>query len=211
MQRSLWLPRAAALLLAATVIGALGLAVHAAPVQAGSALHPTSCAALGNYPVGARAAAMQAHVASRTNRQPPPSPWRLAGNVILSAFTGCGPPTAGTFSVQGVLMGTPVQQGGITVTVPCAASCLGPALATISAIGTFKQDAAYAHDPLYVTVAATLTQVHAGRPSQVVLTHIMGYLQVAPGQTAALSFFPPPTVRLGSLPLALVLYGWRGM
>ena len=187
------------------------------PRGAGSP-HAAGCAALGNYPVGPRAA-MQARVAARQAIEPPPSPWKLAGNVILTAYSGCGRPTAGTFSIQGVLMGGPEQQNGITVNVPCALSCLGPALATISGHGAFRQDAAHPRDPLYVTITATLTSVVAKRRWHAGLTNMTGYLEVKPAQHARLSFLPPPAlsflpapaVRAGTPPVPLVIYGWRGM
>lgn len=178
----------------------------------------TACTALGNYPVGPRAS-LQARVAARQLIEPPPSPWRLAGNIILTAYSGCGRPTTGTFAIQGVLMGTPEEQNGMTVTVPCALSCLGPPLVTISGRGTFRQDAAHPHDPLYVTITAVLAGTQ-GRPrSQAALTNITGYLEVRSAQHARLSFLPPPTlsflpsvaVNAGIPPVPLVIYGWRGM
>lgn len=180
----------------------------------------TGCAALGNYPVGPRAA-LQAHVSSRLGIEPPLSPWRLAGNVILSAYTGCGQPTAGTFSIQGELMGSPVaESGNITVTLPCAQACLGPALATISGHGAFHQDATHPSDPLYVSVDAVLvTGVGKSRPAHAILSKVMGYLQVRPGHSARLTVLPPPTLSFlpaatahaGVLSPPLVIYGWRGM
>lgn len=180
--------------------------------QAPTAAH---CLALGNYPVGPRA--MSAHVAPGQGVQPPRSPWRLAGNIILHAYTRCGRPTAGSFSIQGDLMGMPLVQDGVTV--PCPSSCLGPSLARITATGTFAQDAAHAHDALYVAVTATITSTVAGRRSRVTLSRLLGYMQVSPGQNVTLSFLPPPTLsflplqtaQIGILPVPIVIYGWRGM
>ncbi len=240
----------ATLALATTLIGAGTDASHADRAEAA---HPgASCAALGNYPAGARAAAAAAAVAQGhttqghttqgydTQRysaqgystlwhsprlaphigiQPPPSPWRWDGNIIITAYSGCGQPTAGTFSLHGLLMGTPVQSGGRTVIMLCATSCLGPVLADVTATGTFAQDGAHAHDVTYVSVSAALTTTRGGRRSHAALSHITGYLQVTPGQVAILSFFPPPSVSflpadvaaIGTLPVAVWVYAWRGM
>lgn len=209
---------ATALTTIALMLSTLGLAARTVPARA-IAPRPEACAALGNYPVGPRAA-LQARVTPRQAMQPPPSPWRLAGNIILTSYSGCGQTTAGTFSMQGDLMGTPVaQNSGGMVLLPCALSCLGPPLASVSAKGAFKQDAAHGHDPLYVTIDGTLISVRGTRHSRVTLIHILGYLQVAPGNVARLSFLPPPTlsflssqaVSAGTLPLPVVIYGWRGM
>jgi hypothetical protein len=177
----------------------------------------SNCAALGDYPVGPRDAAS---ARSGLAIQPPRSPWRLAGNIIVAAYTGCGVPTAGTFSIQGQLAGTPGQTGdGSTVDMPCAASCLGPPLAAISGTGTFRQDGTHPRDPLYISVDAALTRTVSGIRSRTVLRGIMGYLDVAPAQHVRLtvllppgfSFLPASTVRAGVLPVPLVIYGWRGM
>lgn len=175
------------------------------------------CTALGNYPVGPRA--MSAHAAPGQGIQPPRSPWRLAGNIILTAYLRCGRPTAGSFSIQGDLMGMPLTQSGVTATVPCPSSCLGPSLARMTATGTFTQDAAHAHDALYVTVNTTMTSTVAGRRSRATLSHLLGYMQVSPGQNVRLTFLPPPTLsflppqtaQIGTLPVPIVIYGWRGM
>lgn len=206
------------------VCGTLGGASRSIPAHAQHALPQAGCAALGDYPTGPRVAA-HAHIVHQGISQPRPSPWRLVGNITLSAFSGCGQPTVGTFSVKGLLMGMSVQSGGVTVTVPCEMSCWGPPLAVISATGTFRQDAAHAADPLYVTVNATVTSAHPGpqdtgtcvescflhKGSQFTFTHITGYLRVTPGENVTLSFLPPPRVSLGSVPMAVVIYGWRGM
>lgn len=207
--------------LTATVLmpGALNGSMLPVTAHATRRAHSMSCAALGNYPVGPRAV-LQAHALSRQSILPPPSPWRLAGNINISAYSGCGPPTAGTFSIHGILMGAPVvQSNGITVTVPCASSCLGPKLAEITARGAFSQEAAHARNPIYVTVNAAISSVVARRNTRIAVADLTGYLQVQPGQTAELSFLPPPTLPLlppqtasvGTLPIVIVVFGWRGM
>ncbi len=175
---------------------------------------PVGCAALGAYPTGPRVVAA---VARAAGVQPPPSPWRLVGTITLTAYSGCGHPSAGAFSVRGLLMGTPQATGGLTITVPCAQSCLGPPLAAMSATGTFRQDG---QDPLSVTVTATLRGARATRGhAQAALGGVQGYVEVVPGESVRLTVLPPPTLSFlpaatadaGLLPVPLVIYGWRGM
>lgn len=219
-------PRSTVLMMSALILTVIRPGPPAgAPALASAAWARRACPALGLYPVGPRLA--QAHVAARParQRQPPLSPWRLAGTLRLTAFRGCGHPTAGTFAVAGDLLGQPVQSGGITVTVPCAASCWGPPLAVISATGTFQQDGAHPDDALYVRVRATLISAQPrvpvpasclqscplGPPTRLAFRAVTGYVQVAPGAHVTLSFFPPPPVSVSQLPLAVVIYGWRGL
>jgi len=226
------------------VLSALGGAPRSAPVQARGILPQTACAALGAYQIGPRilpersgarsgmssGVAGPRHAATANVSQP----WLLRGTLTLSGYSGCGQPTAGTFSIRRGAIGPPIEQPrgqGATMMCPLEGSCGFPVTGVISATGAFTQDAAHATDPLYVTVSATITTARSdprqGRPcstqtgcppatvitSTVTMTNVTGYLQAVAsnGQRVVLSFLPPPTPASDVAPTPMALYGWRGV
>jgi len=227
-----------------TILGALGGATRRAPVQARGILPRTACAALGAYQIGARIVPERAGthpgVSSGTARPGRATtaivsrPWLLRGTLTLSGYSGCGQPTAGTFSIQRSVVGPPIERPrgqGATMMCPLEGSCGFPVTGVISATGSFTQDAAHASDPLYVLVSATITTARPGpqqgRPcstqtgcppatvimSTVTMTNVTGYLQATAtdSQRVILSFLPPPTSASDAAPTPLVLDGRRGV
>ncbi len=154
----------------------------------------------------------------------------LRGTLTFSSYSGCGQPTAGTFSIQRVVVGLPIERSrvqGAAIPCPMEGSCGFPVTEVISATGVFTRDAAHVTDPLYVTVSATITTARPGlagaavrdpdgRPlatvitSKVTVTNVTGYLQAAASdsQRVALSFLPPIS---DAVPAPLALDGWRGV
>ncbi len=227
---------------AVAVLGAVGGATRGAPAQARGVLPQAACAAVGTYQVGPRIVPERSRTRSGGPSAPAaPAPgsamawpgWMVRGTLTLSAYSGCGQPTAGTFSMQRSVVGPPIERPrGRGVAIPCAMEgpCGFPVTGVISATGAFTQDAAHAADPLYVTVNATITTARPGpqqgRPcstqtgcppatvitSTVTMTNVTGYLQAAAsdGQRIVLSFLPPPASASDVGPTALVLDGWRG-
>lgn len=232
------------------LVGAPWAAQAAAP--AASATHgrvAASCAALGAYQVGPR---VVPYVQSHVHATPPSArsqshavpivvwpAWTLRGTLTIAAYTGCGSPTSGTFSVQRTVIGPPVEQpnrsGSIVCDVPCARQLTG----IVSATGTFAQDPAHPGDATYLRVSATITSARPGPmmgrscspstgcpparviTSTVTFSDVTGYLQVNSGdraavpadvvqRTATLSFLPPPMATGSLTPSPVVLLGWRG-
>ena len=229
---------------AVTILGALGGAIGSVPAWAQRALPQTVCAALGTYQIGPRIvperSGTRTGVSSGTVRPRHATtaivarPWLLRGSLTLSSYSGCGQPTAGTFSIQRGVVGPPIERSqgqGAAIPCPMEGPCGFPVTGVISATGAFTQDAAHASDPLYVTVSATITMAHPGprqgRPcatqtgcppatvitSTVTMMNVTGYLQAtaSDGQRVVLSFLPPPTSAGDAAPTPLVLDGWRGV
>jgi hypothetical protein len=157
----------------------------------------------------------------------------LRGTMTISGYGGCGgaATTSGTFAVQRVPLGPPIersQSSGGTGTIACAVPCYGlPGI--VAARGAFRQDPLHPGDATYVQVSATITSTRPGpqmgRPcapntgcppgvmirSTVHVSDVTGYLQVSEdSQSATLSFLPPPAVYQNAAPAALILEGWRG-
>jgi len=244
MHCSLRMTRTIGIVGTVAVLGALGGATRRAPVQARGTLPQTACAALGAYHIGSRIlperAGTRPGVSSGTARPGRATaaivarPWLLRGTLTLSGYSGCGQPTAGTFSIQRSVVGPPIERprGQRTAMMcPLEGSCGFPVTGVLSATGTFAHDAAHAADPLYVTVSATITAARPGPQqgrtcstqtgcppatvimSTVTMTNVTGYLQAAAsdGQRVVLSFLPPPTSASDAAPTPLVLDGWRGV
>jgi len=244
MHSSLRMIRALVVAGAVAVLGASGGAIGSAPVRAQRALPQASCAALGAYQIGprivperpgARSGVLSGAVEPRrATTAIVARPWLLRGTLTLSGYSGCGQPTAGTFSIRRRVVGPPIERSlgrGAAIACPMEGPCGFPVFGIISATGAFAQDAAHAADPLYVTVSATITTARPGpqqgRPcstrtgcppataitSTVTMTNVTGYLQAtaSDGQRVVLSFLPPPTSAGDATPTPLVLAGWRGV
>lgn len=160
--------------------------------------------------------------------------YALRGTLTVTSLTGCGPAgsqTSGAFAIRAMPWGPPIEppQGNRGATaIPCAETCSVYSVGITAATGEFTQDPAHAGDSMYVQVSATITSTRPGpllgRPCSVTsgcpprpvvrettrVSGITGYLQIpVGGQTATLSFLPPPSVYQGAVPSALVLAGWR--
>jgi hypothetical protein len=90
----------------------------------------------------------------------------LSGTLTLSAYTGCGVATAGTFALQSVTRQGPLpEQQSRTGQRPSAGGSMAFPLVistgVLTATGTIAQDPQHAGDPTYVLVNATVTY---GRP-----------------------------------------------
>ncbi len=161
------------------------------------------------------------------------APWLLTGTLTISSYSGCGQPTSGAFTVQRSLMGPVIERPGAPRTsIACVAGppCGFPVTGVISATGSFAQDTIHPQDPTYVTVSATVVTgrpgPQMGRPcstntgcppstvikSTVTFSNVTGYLQTASdGQTATLSFLPPPAANSGQPPAVMTLVATRGV
>lgn len=232
------------------------LAFHTAH---GPAARPaaSSCPALGAYQIGPRLLPLRPSPPQHSGARPSPSasghgqaqPWAsgsgqgqsgvaiawplsaLTGALTITAYSPCGAPTSGTFSVHRLPLRTPIRQPNRHgTTLPCAVPCYWPATGVISATGRFVQDTLHPNDPTFVAVSATIStarpgpmmgrpcSTHTGCPppsvtvSSVSFNAVTGYLQVAPGnQSATLTFLPPPDGSSAAAPSALALQGWRGV
>ncbi len=227
----------------APVSGALAGAAHGTTAQARATPSKMSCAVLGTYDIGARALPEQSRtgsgalsVAGRPSRAGAAiaiTPWMLTGTLTISAYSGCGQPTSGAFTVRRSLIGPPIErpQAGRT-SIACIAGrpCGFPVTGVISATGSFAQDMTHPQDPTYVTVSATVVTgrpgPQIGRPcsadtgcpaptvirSTVTFSHVTGYLQTtSDGRTATLSFLPPPAANGGQPPAVMALVATRGV
>jgi hypothetical protein len=160
-------------------------------------------------------------------------PWILTGMLTISAYSGCGQSTSGAFTVQRSLLGPAIERPGTARTsIACVAGppCGVPVTGVISATGSFAQDMTHPQDPTYVTVSATVVTARLGpqmgRPcsantgcpaptvirSTVTFSNVTGYLQTtSDGQTATLSFLPPPAANSGQPPAVMALVATRGV
>lgn len=204
---------AAALALAALWAPAL-TARAAAPHGHQQAAGTPACSALGTYQVGPRvlptAGPVQGHQTApgvpTHSSAPTAIAWPatvLRGKLVITAYSGCGSATQGTFEVSRSLLGPlptvpPAQGKAIACAVPCWWSPSG----IITATGRFSQDPAHPSDPTFVTVSATITTARPGpqmgRPcsvqsgcpppsiitTTVAITGITGYLQATAGKIA---------------------------
>lgn len=232
------------------------LALHAAPAMA-SQRATSSCSALGTYQIGPRLLPLRPSPPQHSGAQPAPLVSRsaqaqpaatgsgqaqpgvaiawplsaLTGALTITAYSPCGAPTAGTFSVHRLPLKSPIRQPNRHgATLPCAVPCYWPATGVISATGRFVQDTLHPNDPAFVAVSATVSTARPGpmmgRPcstrtgcppasvtvSSVSFSAVTGYLQVLPGnQSATLTFLPPPNGNSAAAPTALTLQGWRGV
>ncbi len=161
------------------------------------------------------------------------APWLLIGTLTISSYSGCGQSTSGTFTVQRSLLGPVIKRPGTARTsIACVAGppCGIPVTGVISATGSFAQDMTHPQDPTYVTVSATVVTARPGpqmgRPcstntgcppstvirSTVTFNNVTGYLQTtSDGQTATLSFLPPPAANSGQPPAVMALVATRGV
>ena len=196
---------AAALAMAAT-LALLGIVTVAARNMAmghryGGPLQ-APCAALGTYQVGPRILPAATRWTARLQGRPAQSsdrsiasagqPWMLRGTLVLSAYSGCGQSTMGTFAVRRTMIGPPLGPGS---RARCSGPCPQPVAGVLAATGTITQDAAHATNPLYVRVSAIITATRPGRHPA--------------GQSAILSFLPPLLAAASPPPTALVLDGAR--
>jgi hypothetical protein len=232
-------------LIVGTVIGLPGAATRTARGQAVPAAQQGHCAVLGTYHVGPRVLPLAGAAQGRAGVQTPVAgqatvvpaiAWPaefLRGTLAISAYTGCGGATIGSFAVHWTPGGPPIdgpRRGAPAM--PCAVPCWLPPAGVISATGRFVQDPMHPHDATYVLVSATVTtarlrpqrgspcsNVTDCPPSMVMtatatatFTDVTGYLQVPPpaGQRVTLSFLPPPGASTDVAPTAMVLQGWRG-
>jgi hypothetical protein len=225
MHQSRHLASMVAVPLAAALIGLPAAALRAGSTQRPALTAQGQCAVVGTYRVGGP----PYPVSSPGPQASPRSAWPghgpgaaftvLRGALVITAYRGCGAPTLGTFSVRRSIIGPlPNQPSNILV----------PLTGVQAASGTFAQDPTHAGDPLYVRVSATITTTRPapmlglmcprkGCPTNRVITStltfagVTGYLQAPspPGQTAILSFLPPPAAGDGTAPSALVLAGTR--
>lgn len=223
---------------ALSAAGVPALAVHAAPGHARYRAQPHTCSALGIYHIGSRVLPVSPpHGAQPPRGRQLPAQTAivepvsaLLGTLTITAYSGCGQPTAGAFSAHRLPYKGPIQPyHRESKALPCAEVCWWPPAGVITATGTFSQDALHPHDPLYVSVSATLVvarpgpmlgmpcSVKQGCPPRPVITstttfaQVTGYLQVALGaQSAVLTFLPPPSAGSTTAPAALTLQGWRG-
>jgi len=219
----------AALLLSGTLVAQSPAAARVSAPPRASA----PCAALGTYQIGPRAVprTLSLHRAPPAQRQEHalqiPARWVLQGRLTLTAYTGCGRPTQGTFVVQRALVHLPTRETPTrAVAAPCTASC---ALETdvVSATGRVTQDPAHAGDPLWVLVSAMITTTRPGPPlgrpcspagcppptaiiTAVTITDVVGVLHVgAVTPTLTLTFPRPPSAGGTQAPRPLVLTGQR--
>lgn len=226
--------------------GALAVTARGTTAQARSVPTRMSCAALGTYHIGSSGPHVTPQqlgtgsgVSSVTGR---PSragaaiaiaPWLLTGTLTISAYSGCGQSTSGSFAVRRSLVGPPIERpGAARASIACVAGppCGFPVTGVISATGSLAQDPAHPQDPTYVTVSATVVTARPGprmgRPcsattgcppstvikSTVTFSNVTGYLQTASdGQTATLSFLPPPAANSGQPPTVMTLIATRGV
>ena len=141
--------------------------------------------------------------------------------------------TSGAFVVRRSLVGPAIERPGTSRTsIACIAGrpCGFPVTGVISATGSFAQDMTHPQDPTYVTVNATVVTARPGPPmgrpcsatagcppstvimSTVTFSNVTGYLQTAAdGQTATLSFLPPPAANSGQPPAVMTLTATRGV
>lgn len=242
MQYAMNVRRISIAMAAMTALSVPVLAAQAAPIRVSRGPQPRGCAALGTYQIGPRALPMRPHPRAHSGTQPRRSApagrpvviaWpvsALRGTLTISAYSACGQPTAGTFSVQRLLVRPPIQPYHRAIkAIPCAEVCGWPPAGVITATGSFSQDALHPHDATFVTVSATITSTRPGPPmgrpcsatygcpppsviiSSVSFSAVTGYLQVVPGgQSAILTFLPPPSANNAAAPQPLTLQGWRG-
>lgn len=241
-------------MIAAPAVPALAFSTAHGPAARPAA---SSCPALGAYQIGPRLLPLQPSPPQHSGAQPAPAmsasgqaglwaagsgqarpgatiAWPLSaltGALTITAYSPCGAPTAGTFSVHRLPLKAPIRQPNRHgATLPCAVPCFWPPTGVISATGRFVQDTLHPDDPTFVAVSATISMARPGpmmgRPcstrtgcpppsvaiSSASFSAVTGYLQVAPGnQSATLTFLPPPNGNSAAAPSALALQGWRGV
>lgn len=237
-----------ALLGVAAILPAAG--VQAAPPSTRAAMPGQACSALGTYRVGSRVWPLARHsgkLGAPAPGQPaqpgiPSIAWpggMWVGTLVISAYSGCGSPTTGTFTVRRVWTGPWMAQPRRGVGIACAVPCW-PRSGMAAATGSFVQDPLHPSDPIYVMVTAMVTttrpgpqlgrpcSVQSGCPAPTVVTstvsiaNVTGYVQVPsaaagtpPSGTqqakmATLSFLAPPVAGTSEAPEEVVLQGWRG-
>jgi hypothetical protein len=152
-------------MVALLAIAALATGPQIARARIGTA---AACAALGSYAVGSATPPVAQRGAppppgSKVSPTYPPSPegadGSLRGTINLTAYKGCGEPSAGNFVLRSAL--PPVRMPQAVGTPPagtpkCRVGAAMPGVPTIvlSASGTFAQDPAHVGDPMYVLVQA---------------------------------------------------------
>lgn len=222
----------------AAAVTMMGLLPGAAWGAAARPQAQSSCVALGTYRVRQSSlaeSAVRPHASQgrrmRTTTASPVHPWDFQGTLIISAYTGCGIPTRGTFSMSRAMAGPPPAQP-ITPNPSgrCSGPCPRPVTGLLGVSGTFAQDTVHGADPLYVTVSAAMTMTRPGPPhgplcsdetgcppftvitSTVAFTSVTGYLQggVTAGSSVTLSFLPPPAPHSAVAPVALTVMAGRG-
>src|SRR5947209_4765851 len=153
MQKARTTSRIVTALLAGTVIGLPGAAAGVALAHPAYAPKQASCAILGTYHLGARVLPLATSARGHAG-VPTPAPgharvaaaiaqpaWLLGGSLVISAYTGCGGATMGSFTVHRTAVGPGIygpRRGARAI--PCAVSCWLPPTGVISATGRFVQD-----------------------------------------------------------------------
>lgn len=146
--------------LSVAVLGLLlaGAAVPGAPAARAERM-AAACPAVGIYTVGGPLPAAQGSGgANGPAALLPGYLGALRGTLTISAYTGCGAPTAGTFVVQGLMRpiigAQPGPGGGQSKGAQIMPLYGGTGILT--ATGTIAQDGTHQGDPTYVAVAATV-------------------------------------------------------